>query len=441
VNVIQGTGSSRGSAITGQIEKVQFHGWKALKLSNGLIEAVLVPDVGGRIMAFNMAGHPYLWVNLALAGKLFSPEENQGDGSLASWKNYGGSKTWPAPQGWSSADEWHGPPDATLDTGRYRLEAFGVQDKEPFARLASPADLCTGVCITRQLSLHRYAARATLRLDMENISDRPRRWSIWDVVQIDATRQTATGLSHDEDAWVYIPANLAGAFEGGYKVMFGAQDNPEWHREIAPGIIGVQYLFQVGKIGVDSLAGWVAFTNSRTGFAFIQRFPVFSGEVYPDGGTTVACWTTGVGEAISGLDYVHAPLYHMEAEVVGPLRTMQPGEHQSLVIEWNACRCPGPIVEVTEAGCAHRPLAVQKMGSTVILRGVYGIFIPGIVQLEWQDEQGNPLYRETIAMGSPLEVLQLDLARIPPVNGRRVALVLLEESGVEGLLGEARYDG
>ena len=55
-------------------------------------------------------------VERPLAGKLFSPEENQGDGSLGAWKNYGGAKTWPAPQGWDNDQQWHGPPDPVLDT-------------------------------------------------------------------------------------------------------------------------------------------------------------------------------------------------------------------------------------------------------------------------------------------------------------------------------------
>jgi hypothetical protein len=43
--------------------------------------------------------------------------------------------------------------------------------------------------------------------------------------------------------------------------MFGAQDNPEWKAEVSPSLIGVQYQYLVGKIGVDSTAGWVAFVN------------------------------------------------------------------------------------------------------------------------------------------------------------------------------------
>ena len=99
---------------------LHFHGWDAARIANHFVRLVAVPDIGGRIMAYDLGDHPFFFVDPELAGKLFSPEENQGDGSLAAWKNYGGDKTWPAPQGWETDAQWHGPPDPVLDTGRYR---------------------------------------------------------------------------------------------------------------------------------------------------------------------------------------------------------------------------------------------------------------------------------------------------------------------------------
>ena len=79
-------------------ERADFRGWEAVYLRNGFITLVAVPDIGGRVMAYNLGDYPYLFVDPDLAGKLFTAEENQGDGSLATWKNYGGDKTWPSPQ-------------------------------------------------------------------------------------------------------------------------------------------------------------------------------------------------------------------------------------------------------------------------------------------------------------------------------------------------------
>jgi hypothetical protein len=409
-------------------ERTTFRGWPAVRLCNGLVEAVIVPDIGGRVMAFNLGERAFLWVNPALEGKLFSAEENMGDGMLAAWKNYGGSKTWPAPQGWDTDEEWHGPPDPVLDTGRYHLEAVERSAGAVSARVTSPDDPRTGVRITRQLTIRLGSARALLHLEMENVSPIPRRWSLWDVVQLDATRRTEAGATHNDQTWVYIPANPQSAFPNGYRVMFGAQENPEWQR--LGELVAAQYRYQVGKIGVDSPAGWVAFADQAGGCVFCQRFSVFPDEVYPDGGATVECWTTGLGVSVSGLDYARDPLYHVEAEVLGPLRLMQPGERQAFEIEWCAARCPGPVVAVGEAGCCHQRLRVQTGPGGLRLTGVYGVFEPGTARLVWRGGQEMILAEETIASVSPLEALRLDALCRSPEGWQSVELVIVNTAGV-----------
>jgi hypothetical protein len=76
-----------------------YHGWTgSVLLSNGLVEAIIVPEVG-RIMQFRMAGEtgPF-WENSQILGGAPSPNIwNQFPGS------FGGDKSWPAPQslwGW-----------------------------------------------------------------------------------------------------------------------------------------------------------------------------------------------------------------------------------------------------------------------------------------------------------------------------------------------------
>ncbi len=106
------------------VRTADFRGWPAAYLENGIIRLVAVPSIGGRLMAYDLGPYSYFFVDPDLAGKLYSAEENQGDGSLAAWKNYGGDKTWPAPQGWDNDQQWHGPPDPVLDTGRYTLDVL-----------------------------------------------------------------------------------------------------------------------------------------------------------------------------------------------------------------------------------------------------------------------------------------------------------------------------
>ena len=412
------------------IEEIRFHGWKAVRLSNGLVSLVAVPDVGGRIMAYNLGDYPYLWLDRTLAGKLFSAEENMGDGSISAWKNYGGDKTWPAPQGWDSQDQWHGPPDPVLDTGRYTLETVDSSDSSATVRMTSKPDPRTGVRISRQVTLHAGGGRVNLHLEMTNVSDRARTWSIWDVVQVDATRRNPEGgESHSEQAWLYIPTHPDSIFERGYNVMFGEEDNPEWQPDVRPDLLGAQYLYHVGKIGVDSTAGWIAFVNRQTDYAFCQRFTHFPDEAYPDGGATVECWTTGHGEPVAGLDFGKLNLFHMEAEILGPLRKMAPGETQSLDIDWYVARCPGPIVNVNDAGCAHQALQAESIDAGIRLTGVFGLFHLGRVQLTWLDGDGVAVAGETLALVNPLNVLRVDCVRRPPPGAQAAQLLLRDQQG------------
>ena len=423
--------ADQSAAETGcRIDRIDFHGWPAVRLSNGIVDLVAVPDVGGRTMAYDLGNYSYLWFDRNLAGTLFSAEENMGDGSIAAWKNYGGGKTWPAPQGWDRPDQWHGPPDPVLDTGPYTLEILDSSAAAASIRMTSQPDPRTGVQISRQVTLHAGGGGVNLHLEMTNVSDQVRTWSIWDIVQVDATSRDPEGAeSHSEQAWLYIPTNPESVFDRGYNVMFGDDDNPEWQAEVRPNLLGAQYLYRLGKIGVDSPAGWIAFVNQATDYAFCQCFTYFPGEDYPDDGASVECWTTGHGEIVGGLDFGKLNLFHVEAEILGPLRTMAPGESQSLEIDWYVARCPGPIVNVTPAGCAHQPLNAESIDAGIRLTGVFGLFHLGNVQLVWLDGDERTLATETLALVNPLNVLRVDCVRRPPPGARVAQLLLCDAQG------------
>jgi hypothetical protein len=398
-------------------EKTVYAGWDAERLSNGVVTLVAVPAIGGRVMAYDLGEHAFLWNNRQLLGRLYSPEENFGDGTLASWKNYGGAKTWPAPQGWDNDAQWHGPPDPTLDTGRYTLE----ESNGSAIRMRSPADPRTGVQIVREISLSPGSSHVRMHLEMHNVSAQERRWSLWEIVQVDAAHTLADGTqTYNDQAWLYIPCNPASRFARGYNLMFGSPENSQWRADA--GMVAVQYQFQVGKIGVDSPAGWVAFANQADQYVFCQRFHYCAGEEYPDGGASVECWTTGRGEAVGGMDFSQPHLLHMEVEILGPLRSLPPGGSQSLDIDWCVARCPGPIVNITLAGCCHKDLLVEAVGGQMRVTGVFGVFYLGQAELVWLDASGGELGVERLAEVTPHEVFTLNQLATPAAGACTVEL-------------------
>ena len=128
-----------------------------------------------------------------------------------------------------------------------------------------------------------------------------------------------------------------------------------WIRE--SGLLAVQYRGIVGKIGVHSPAGWIAFADRRTGFVLCMQFPYQPDAEYPDNGATVECWTESPG-APSPIP-IRSPGYILEAEVLSPLLTLHPLQIAMQQVTWSAAYCPAPIVAVS--GCRLcTPAAIDR---------------------------------------------------------------------------------
>jgi Domain of unknown function (DUF4380) len=395
-----------------------YLGWQAVRLDNGLIRAAVVPDIGGRVLQFWLGEHAYLFVNQSLAGRLFTAAENWGDGSMSSWKNYGGNKTWPAPQGWDGPDQWAGPPDPILDSGRFEVR---VADQRRVV-VQSPPDHRTGLQITRELELEPGAARATLRRTMRNVSDRPVRWSLWDVTQLECStdsRRVRPGCQ------MTIPLNPISKMPGGYAVLYGPVDSPQWRTDRS-GLLDVAYAGELGKVGLDSQAGWVAFTDSTGDWVFAHQFSVTPGAEYPDAGSTVEVWTQGPGVA-AGVDFSqdHLRGLFMEMEVLGPQVDLAPDAASSMDLAWAACRCPGPISDVTRYGCCGQALELRPGADGWHVQGAWGVFEPGRVQL-------RPLGAADCLLeqsASPMQPIKLDHDVQLPEQSAAVELVLITGTG------------
>lgn len=417
-----------------------FRGWTAHFLQNDLVRLAAVPDIGGRVMAYDLGPYPFLFVDPHLAGRLFSASENQGDGTLAAWKNYGGDKTWPAPQGWETDAQWHGPPDPVLDTGRYTLEALQATGDTATLHMASPPDARTGVQITRQFTIGCGSSRVAVDLAFTNISERPIRWSIWDVIQLRAERLSEDGhWQHDPSCTVTAPLNPQSRFSSGYNVMFGALDNPQWRTDEERQLFIGRYLWEIGKVGLDSPGGWIAFSQGSEGYAFTERFDVQAGAEYPDDGATVECWTVGAGQ-VANLNYEESGIYLMETEVLSPLHTIAPGETVSFPLSWGACRCPGPVVDVQEAGCSAATLRAKVVDGFVRLSGQFGVFDRGALALVWWDAYGAQVGRQNLGAVDPLAMVHLDRVLPRPAGATQVELRVTpagDQDGHELLLASA----
>ncbi len=383
----------------------------ALRLDNGLVSALGVPEIGGRLLQFALGEHPFLFTNRSLDGQRFTPAEHQGDGSLLSWKNYGGDKTWPAPQGWERADQWPGPPDNVLDSGAYSVACLQTPG-DAGVTLRNAADARTGLRIERRLSLGPASSQLQLDLAFENVAARPVRWAIRDIVQLDCAESGG-------DCWLYVPVDPDESRP--WHILFG-EENAQLRPDFRPGLFALNYQGIVGKIGLRSPGGWLAFADQRAEAVLCMQFPHEPDAEYPDSGATVECWTEMPG-APSPIP-IDSPGHILEAEVPGPLRTMQPGERRDLRITWSAARCPGPVLAVNAAGCTQQALTLRQAGEQLQLTGVFGVFHLGRAELAWLDASSAALATLDCGAVSPNAALRIERMERAPAPARALRLQL-----------------
>ncbi|MBE1499993.1 hypothetical protein H4696_007093 [Amycolatopsis lexingtonensis] len=270
-------------------------------LERGDLRLGLVPELGGRLLSVSRKGVELLWRNPALLGDGLRGDYTPNSGRMGDWVNYGGDKTWPAPQGWAGPDQWPGPPDPVLDSGPYALALDGDT-----ATMTSAPDPRTGLRFTRAITILDNGYE--LRLRALNTADHPVRWALWNVTQLPGGGTVVAGLRRPD-----VVALVAGTGTPEYTV--------DGDRLVVP----PQDV--VGKLGVPGTSGRVSYG------ALTLSFDVDPHGEYPDEGSPLEIWLEHpLPEPLAELGDLDPPARIVELEVLGPLTTLAPGEETRLSI-------------------------------------------------------------------------------------------------------------
>jgi len=268
------------------IDPVPWNGWSdALKISNGVVEAIVVPSVG-RIMEFRRVGEtagPF-WHEAALHGQPVSPDP-------AEWRNFGGDKTWPAPQeAWPQHWPRAWPPPVVFDQSAMSAVITGDG-----MVLSSALDEATGLRCRREIALTAGLAEMVVRTEYQKVSGDPVAVSPWVITQLDNPQLMAAPVPPESplgSGWVVLSGNPRGVEQKDGMVM--------WTRHPAAS----------SRIGMDgSRLIWVGAREVLVIDAARQP-----GAEYPDKGTSTQFYTNAGAQ-----DYV-------ELETLGPLVTLRSGE-------------------------------------------------------------------------------------------------------------------
>ncbi len=421
------------------LEKTQYNGWNVYKLSNGIISLFIPPDIGGRAIQLQLGDQEFFFVNKDLAGKILPPEQNN---PKVGWANYGGDKVWTAPEGWMSDEEWPSVPYYPLDGSRFDAQVVMETPAEVAVRVSSPPDPRSGVQFVR--TFHVYAGTTRIRVDqvMRNISHRQIRWGIWHVSQHHAADVRDPSKPNPE-LYMYVPLNPKSKFPQGYYNPYGDVRHPSYEVLSVGRMLRVHYVYRVGEIAADSDRGWYAVLNGQKNICFIENFKYFPNLKYPDD-ASVESWNNGPGtiarrpfDETMPDDPKKVP-YILESECLSPYAALGPGEEYQFTVHWSSTRAPNPIRNAVWAGAISEPLSASVIGSSVTLRGIFGVFNPGTAEAVFYSKLGEELAHEPLQAVDPREVFRLEKSLSMPGDAFRVSVLIRDPDGENrGFLGNA----
>ncbi len=354
------------------------------------------------------------------------------------WLNYGGDKVWPAPQGWGSDEQWYGPPDPVLDGGPYTAELTKENDRLGAIRVTSEKDKRSGVEFSRKFRIFNGSTRVSIEATMKNIDTKRRRWGIWTVTQFDTSNRHGDG--YNENYWAYCPLNPNSMFHKGYNVMLGLVSHLSYKPDYENGMMRVHYDYRVGKIGMDSSAGWVVTLDATDGYVFVHRFTYEPGKPYPDN-ASVEFWLNGPGELVAwGREIAKMPddtPYLMESEVLSPFASLEPGESYTFCYDWYSAKVPSDcaVIACSDIGVTCKELSAKLCDGQLTLDGEYGVFYEGYVQIVLLD--GNDKEIKKVSKNpavTPLKAFVLSEMKLAgdmtiPENAAKVAIWLYDAKG------------
>jgi hypothetical protein len=269
------------------VAHISYHGWRDCYLmSNGQAEVVVVPAVG-RVMQFRFAGDedgPF-FENRALDGKRPNPDSTE-------WANFGGDKTWPAPQGqWKKiiGREW--PPPAAFDA--MPVEASAVGD---LVELTSALDPSFGIRATRRISLNPVRPVLTITTTYSKVKGDPIKVGVWVITQ----------LRDPERAFMILPRKSQ--FPQGYNLQMGGPPKDVVFKD------GMLSLVRDSKnsVKIGSDASTLVWMDKH----YVVRIdsPRMGKKQYPNQGSSAEIYTNP------------DPLPYVELETEGPLQTLKLGD-------------------------------------------------------------------------------------------------------------------
>jgi len=243
------------STAVGTITRTVYDGRTVFRLSDGRTEAVVVPEIG-RVMRYGfVGGSNWLWNS---SQKSYGKNE---------WKNWGGDKTWPAPQLWPAITQRNWLPEPAWDGNSHKAKILPNNHLQMTSEVAKGF----GARVVREFWFEQNGDFAIAQT-VEKVKGEPLLLSIWNVTQIEPP-----------DA-MFVALNSQSVYKNNFH-WFVPPKNESPIVQIMPTLLQVRPSVGVSeknsyKIGTDTSV--IAVAAVKDGVAMIEKASRQDGE-YPDG--------------------------------------------------------------------------------------------------------------------------------------------------------------
>ena len=287
-----------------EIESFKDYG-KCVSITNGVVEALVMVDLGTRIICFGFVGGQ----NFMCAEREALGGRNDGNfeeffGKGRKWENFGGHRVWLSPE---SYPETYTPDDKPV---KYEKTDNGaVFYSEPDAEI--------GVTKTMEVMMDADDTNIQVKMQVKNTSDKDMEFSIWALsvcaaggTLIVPTNTNDTGLLPNRTivVWPYTDMSNDRIYWGKKYVTVRQDVNCDGPMKLGFDLNGGAAYYVLG----DEVLCKKYDTNHPDG-------------KYPDGGCSFETYTN---ECM------------LEFETLGELKTVKPGETSEHIEAWSICKKP-----------------------------------------------------------------------------------------------------
>lgn len=271
-----------------------------IELMNDSVRLILEPNLGGRILAYELNGNNVLYVDQSQDGKIYEPGKN----------------IHPSAGRFDIGPEHTIPNHPALYFGKWTPRITGDLEAE----MVSQKDTATGVQLIRKFKLAKSDSRLEYTQIIRNISNSTKSYCHWS-----RTFVKGGGIA-------LAPLNKNSRYPKGYLIygpgrILNFMPEKEDNIRIREGILEITGTPSQPKIVTDSYAGWLAYITNDN-LLFIKIYPAFPLRNYGEIAASTAC-------------FYYRDLM-CEVEPIGPMETIEPGQEASFTEYWYLFDYPYP---------------------------------------------------------------------------------------------------